>query len=44
MVVDTGDVVSHLLTGAARSYYDLDGLWADAEEVDPLVTSGKGEA
>ena len=36
MVVDTGEVVTHLLTREARSYYDLDGLWADAKVLDPL--------
>jgi len=30
VVVDTGDVVTHLMTRVARAYYDLDGLWADA--------------
>ena len=34
IVVDTGDVVTHLLSRPARAYYDLDGLWADA----PVVT------
>ena len=33
-VVDTGDVVCHLMTRALREYYDLDGLWADAPAVD----------
>jgi hypothetical protein len=32
-VVDTGDVVAHLLTRSLRTYYDLDGLWADARAV-----------
>ena len=34
MVVDTGDVVCHLMTRALRLYYDLDGLWGDAQVVD----------
>jgi len=34
IVVDTGDVVTHLLTRAMREYYDLNGLWADAPVVD----------
>jgi ribosome-associated protein len=34
VVVDTGDVVCHLMTEALRAYYDLDGLWADARAVD----------
>jgi ribosome-associated protein len=34
MVVDTGEVVTHLLTREARTYYDLDGLWADAKVLE----------
>ena len=37
-VVDTGDVVCHLMTRVLRAYYDLDGLWADAR---PVGTSGR---
>ena len=33
-VVDTGDVVCHLMTRALRAYYDLEGLWADAWAVE----------
>jgi ribosome-associated protein len=33
-VVDTGDVVCHLMTRSLRAYYDLDGLWADAPTVE----------
>ncbi len=43
-VVDTGDVVCHLMTRALRQYYDLDGLWADARAVEPSGTVGPGEA
>ena len=31
IVVDVGDVVAHLFSGAKRAYYDLEGLWADAK-------------
>ena len=33
-VVDTGDVVCHLMTRDLRAYYDLEGLWGDARAVD----------
>ncbi len=31
---DYGDVVLHLFSPEARSFYDLDRLWQDAKEVD----------
>lgn len=31
---DYGDVVLHLFSPEARSFYDLDRLWQDAREVD----------
>jgi ribosome-associated protein len=30
IIVDYGDVVTHVFGRAAREFYDLDGLWADA--------------
>ena len=33
IVVDAADVVTHVLSRSMRKYHDLDGLWADAEEV-----------
>jgi len=30
IIVDYGDVVAHVFGRAAREFYDLDGLWADA--------------
>ena len=30
VVVDYGDVIVHIFQPEMRSYYDLDGLWADA--------------
>ncbi len=33
VLVDLGDVVVHVLQPEARSYYDLDHLWADAPTV-----------
>ena len=46
IVVDAADVVAHLFSRSLRSYYDLDGLWADAASVDgqAKVASPGGEA
>lgn len=33
-LVDYGDVVAHIFTEGMRAYYDLDGLWADAERTE----------
>lgn len=30
MLVDLGDIIVHIMQPAIRSYYDLEGLWADA--------------
>ena len=34
IVLDYGEVIVHVFYPEARSYYDLEHLWADAEEVD----------
>ena len=34
VVLDFGAVMAHVFTPAAREYYKLEKLWADAEEVD----------
>jgi ribosome-associated protein len=34
VVMDYGDVILHLFREEARAFYDLDGLWADAPEID----------
>ena len=44
MVVDTGDVVTHLLTQEMRDYYDLDNLWADAKVVRSVAEDGEGQS
>jgi len=30
VLLDYGDVVAHFFDGATRSFYDLEGMWADA--------------
>ena len=34
VLIDYGDVVVHVMQPEAREYYDLDGLYRDAAEVD----------
>lgn len=31
VVMDYGDIVVHIFLSSLRSYYDIDGLWADAQ-------------
>lgn len=33
MILDLGDVVIHIFDAKSRGFYDLESLWADAEEV-----------
>ncbi len=42
VLVDFGDVVVHIFHEPVRLFYDLDGLWRDAEEIsiNDLLTSG----
>ena len=33
-LLDYGTIVIHVFTEVARAFYDLDRLWADAEQID----------
>jgi ribosome-associated protein len=41
VLVDYGDVIFHIFLEELRSYYDIDGLWADAPRVDRAGDSRK---
>lgn len=34
LIVDFGDIIFHIFREEARMFYDLDGLWADAPQVN----------
>lgn len=42
-LIDYGDVMVHVFHEPTRLYYDLDGLWSDAEEI-PLPETDRAEA
>jgi len=43
MVVDAADVVTHVFSRPMRRFYDLDGLWADASEIEVAVPGAPGD-
>ncbi|CAM9739269.1 unnamed protein product, partial [Chrysoparadoxa australica] len=34
ILLDYGDLIVHIMTPKSRAYYDLDGYWANGEDVD----------
>lgn len=34
LLLSFGSIVVHIMTQEAREYYDLEGLWSDADEID----------
>jgi ribosome-associated protein len=34
ILLDYGNVVAHIMSAEARSFYDLEGLWADAQRLE----------
>lgn len=40
LILDYGDVIVHLFREEARAFYDLDGLWGDAPQVDLGLAAG----
>jgi len=37
VLIDYGDIVVHIMSSDAREFYDLEGLWADAQRLDILA-------
>ncbi|ADY25305.1 iojap-like protein [Deinococcus proteolyticus MRP] len=41
LLLSFGAITVHIMTKEAREYYDLEGLWSDAEDIDfPEVVPG----
>ena len=41
LLLSFGAITVHIMTKEAREYYDLEGLWSDAEEIDfPEAVTG----
>ncbi|MBQ6469707.1 MAG: ribosome silencing factor [Lachnospiraceae bacterium] len=36
MLLDYGDVVVHIFNEEGRSFYDLEHIWRDGKEIDPV--------
>lgn len=37
LLTDFGDVIVHIFTGEQRDYYNLEGLWSDADQIPTKV-------
>ncbi len=42
MIVDAEEIVIHIFTRKARSFYDLESLWSDAQKVELHEKKGEG--
>ena len=40
VVIDYFDVIVHVMSRETRQKYDLEGLWNDAEVIEPVITTG----
>lgn len=34
VLIDFGNIIAHIMSPDAREFYDLEGLWADAERLE----------
>lgn len=41
VVLDYGDVIVHIMSEEARSYYALEHLWGDARTLTPIQNTGR---
>lgn len=42
VLLDYGDVMVHVFQEPVREFYDLDGLWSDAPQVEAAPVAGAG--
>ncbi len=39
VLMDYGDVIIHVFYEPIRTFYDLEGLWADAKRIEPVAAT-----